>query len=520
MAQCPNCGTTASPDQSVCLVCGTDLGTAKAAQGATAATSVASRLPPPGAPAAPQRSGADAARKTPQSASGTLLPLLIAVAAAVLMQVLLDTVVPAGVYLHRMFRPAGPLALSIVPGVTAFAFFWACADLFLKLRIARMNEADLARSEVTRLPSLVAQEASSVTLQRLRSWDQRVLMRPVGRRVQWLLQHLDTTDSARAHELIRHQSDLEADATASGYRVVKLLIWAMPILGFVGTVLGISIAMGGFSAFLTTSVGVDDVSRVTTELGRVAGGLSFAFDATFIGLVGGLVSSVMNTAVQSREERVLTRLEELGLRIIESAMPGEERGMALTVAATSPTAAGEEFEKVMRAKLQDVSKQMDQFTKAVRAGLDGFLGEWAKLPPEVAKVATDLGELRVHLATAAKSTDQLILETRVLLEGLKDASTKMTSGLEASIGSVNATVEGLGADLQGVADSLAKSVDALSERVAAEDAMKRLNASIGVLAERMDHLAAAQASLAPVLTHLAQPLELRLVPTQTRGKNG
>jgi hypothetical protein len=338
-----------------------------------------------------------------------------------------------------------------------------------------------------------------------------MLARPVGRRVQWLLQHLDTTDSQRAHELIRHQSDLEVDASASGYRVVKLLIWAMPILGFIGTVLGISIAVGGFAEFLTTTVSIDEISRVTTELGAVASGLSFAFDTTLIGLVGGLAASVMSTGVQAREERVLTRLEELGLRIIESAMPSESRLAAASPGGLPPS---DEFEKVMRARLQDLAKQMDQFTKAVRVGLDGFLGEWAKLPPEVEKVATDLNGLRQHLASASKSTDQLILETRVLLEGLKDASARMGTGLEVSIGSVNHTVEALGTQLHEVADSLAKSVDGLSQRVAAEEGMKRLNASIAQLAGRMSDLAAAQESLTPVLTQLAGPLELRLMPAK------
>jgi uncharacterized protein YoxC len=166
----------------------------------------------------------------------------------------------------------------------------------------------------------------------------------------------------------------------------------------------------------------------------------------------------------------------------------------------------------MQAKLQDLSKQMDQFTKAVRVGLDGFLGEWAKLPPEVEKVATDLSGLRQHLSTAVKSTDQLILETRVLLEGLREASAHMSTGLEASIGSVSATVEGLGNELHGIAASLSQSVDALSQRVTAEDAMKKLNASISELASRMNDLSTTQASLAPVLYQLAGPLELRLVP--------
>ena len=78
--------------------------------------------------------------------------------------------------------------------------------------------------------------------------------------------------------------------------------------------------------------------------------------------------------------------------------------------------------------------------------------------------------------------------------------------------SVSATVEGLGSELHGIAESLTKSVDALSHRVSAEDAMQKLNASISELAGRMNDLSATQASLAPVLYQLAGPLELRLVP--------
>ena len=499
MGQCPNCGTAASSaDQPYCLVCGAAL-SAKAEAGA--------RLPPPGPAVA--RTEAVGGRRPARLGPGAVLPFAIAVAATVLFELIVDGVVPEASYLYRLFRPQGGWFMAIVPGLTIFAFFWASADLFFKFRVARINEADLARPEVVRLPAMVAQEPTIVALHRMRGWDGRLLARPVGRRVHWLLQHLETTDPQRAHELVRHQSDLEADQAASSYRVVKLLIWAMPILGFIGTVLGISLAVGGFSQFLSTSVGIDEVERVTQELGAVAGGLSFAFDTTLIGLVGGLVASVLSTGVQSREERVLTRIEELGLRMMEGAMPAHAASAASAFSMGEPS---EEFERVMQAKLQDLSRQMDQFTKAVRVGLDGFLGEWAKLPPEVEKVATDLSGLRQHLATAAKSTDQMILETRVLLEGLREASSRMSTGLEASIGAVSTTVEGLGAELHGIADSLTKSVDALSQRVSAEDAMKKLNASISELASRMNDLSATQASLAPVLYQLAGPLELRLVP--------
>jgi biopolymer transport protein ExbB/TolQ len=450
----------------------------------------------------------------------------------------MNSVVPAEAYVHRLFRPQGGWIMSVVPGLIAFVFIWTITDLILKLRVARVNEADLARPDVGQMATLVRQEPTSAVLQRLRGWDAASLTRPVGRRVLWLLQHLDTVDAQRAHELTRHQSDLEGDSAASGYRTVRLFIWAMPILGFIGTVLGISLAVGSFSEFLTTDVSIDEIDRVTAELGNVASGLSFAFDTTLLGLLAGLVASVASSGVQSKEERFLTGLEEIGLRIMENARTADA---VVGTAAPAGAPAGEEFDKMMRARLQELSTQMQGFTRAVQSGLDGFLAEWAKLPPEVEKVAADLGGLREHLSSAAKSTDSMILETRLLLEGLNEASTHMGNRLTTSIGSINQTVDGLGTSLGGIAETLETSLTGLSERVqtserhleaglgslqaaiegsrrddeATTGALERLATTISELGGTLDQLKQAQTAMVPLLSQLSGPLELRLMPTPT-----
>ena len=544
MGPCPKCGATTSPDHSFCLECGTVL--PKAPEPASqSGSAVASRLPPPGPAGAPApRAGQEGpkSRRPRRATEDFAIPMVVALVLTLLVEQLINSMVPPDAYVYRLFRPAGGWIMSVVPALILFAFIWTITDLILKFRIARVNEADLSRSDVVRLPAQVAQETTSVSLQRLRSWDGRMLARPVGRRILWVLQHLETLDPQRAHELIRHQSDIETDAAASGYRTVKLFLWAMPILGFIGTVLGISLAVGGFSDFLTTNVSIDEIDTVTAELGDVAQGLSFAFDTTLLGLLGGLFASVVSSGVQAREERVLTRLEDLTLRIMETATPARRASTAVARAG-DPSA---EFDEMMQSRLAQLSGQMDQFTRAVRVGLDGFLGEWAKLPPEVEKVAADMSGLRQHLATAAESTDQLILETRVLLEGLREASQRMGSGLEASIGSVTSTVEGLGDSLQGVSDGLAKNLLTLSERVAASeshlqsglagllaaieanqrngqgtaDAVRALSASVTELGDQLRELRNTQSALTPILGQLAGPLELRLLPVSTRGSDG
>ena len=539
MGQCPKCGTTASPDRTFCLNCGAELpATAQpSSQALPSEPHLAPREPAAGTRAPVASAGgrgreSGRPRRTRRSGGEAALPALVALVLSLALQQLMNSVVPADAYIHRLFRPQGGWTMSIVPALIAFVFIWTITDLILKLRVARVNEADLARPEVGQVANLVRQEPTSAVLQRLRGWDISILARPVGRRVLWLLQHLDTVERQQAHELTRHQSDLESDSAAAGYRTVRLFIWAMPILGFIGTVLGISLAVGSFSEFLTTNVSIDEIDRVTAELGNVASGLSFAFDTTLLGLLAGLVASVASSGVQAKEERFLTALEELGLRVLENARPAG-------ATARHGTDIEAEFDGMMRARLQELSKQMEQFTRAVQSGLDGFVREWGKLPPEVEKVAADLGGLREHLSAAAKSTDKMILETRLLLEGLNEASTHMGNRLAASIGSISQTVDGLGTSLGGISQTLETSLTGLSERVqtseghlraglgslqeaieknrrndeATAGALERLSVTIADLGGALNGFRKTQDAMVPILNQLTGPLELRLMPT-------
>lgn len=470
MGQCAKCGADVRPDQATCGECGADLSEQRAEGGARQAPTSQSTPAPAPAPT-PTKT-----RRAGGVSVGMGLEAVIALVVTLGFQWLVTAIVPADAYLYRLFRPTGGWVMSIVPALISFVFVWSLLDLAQKFRIARVNEKDVRRPEVRQVPTLLSQEKPTATLARVRAWDRGLLARPVGRRVVWLLHHLGTTDAQRAHELVRHQSDVDADAAASGYRAVKLFIWAMPILGFIGTVLGISLAVGGFSEFLTSSVSIDEVEAVTAQLGEVASGLSFAFDTTLLGLLAGLVSNVVSSGVQSREERLLTRLEELGLRIMAAA---QVSAVNLATPAAAPVAtdegASEAFERMLNGRLREVTAQMDQFTRTVQAGLDG----------------------------------------------MRETSSRMNSGLAQSIGAISETVDGLGKDIEGVSGTLSRGMAGLGDRVSSmetangrsEQAMQHLSASVAELGQRLQEYQATQAALAPVLTQLAGPLELRLMPT-------
>lgn len=90
------------------------------------------------------------------------------------------------------------------------------------------------------------------------------------------------------------------------YLIPRYISWAVPVLGFIGTVLGISLAADGIRRIITSEAGLAGLS---SELGAAISPLGIAFDTTLIALSLSLVLTLVLSLVQRGEERVLTYLE-------------------------------------------------------------------------------------------------------------------------------------------------------------------------------------------------------------------
>jgi biopolymer transport protein ExbB/TolQ len=82
-----------------------------------------------------------------------------------------------------------------------------------------------------------------------------------------------------------------------------MLLYAIPVLGFIGTVLGLGSAIGGFGD--TLSVGTENMDGLIGSLQGVAGGLSVAFDTTLLALVLTLILQVYSSFARSGETAFL-----------------------------------------------------------------------------------------------------------------------------------------------------------------------------------------------------------------------
>ena len=91
----------------------------------------------------------------------------------------------------------------------------------------------------------------------------------------------------------------------SSYAIPKYINWAIPILGFIGTVLGISLATEGLSDLLATSE-----SNYSQLLSEALSPLGIAFDTTLIALTLSITLTLIQTLVYRWEEKLLSQFEQ------------------------------------------------------------------------------------------------------------------------------------------------------------------------------------------------------------------
>ena len=90
------------------------------------------------------------------------------------------------------------------------------------------------------------------------------------------------------------------------YLLPRYISWAVPILGFIGTVLGISLAADGIRRIIGSDTGL---SGLSSDLSGAIAPLGIAFDTTLIALSLSVLLTLFLSLVQRDEERILAEIE-------------------------------------------------------------------------------------------------------------------------------------------------------------------------------------------------------------------
>lgn len=121
------------------------------------------------------------------------------------------------------------------------------------------------------------------------------------------------TDNGEVGDFLNTQSDIDANRSSGSYALVKVFLWAIPILGFIGTVMGLSVAVGSLAMGDNT-----DPEALKASINSLTEGLGVAFDTTLLGLILSILMSFPLAAVQKKEDETLTMIDAY---CVEKVMP-------------------------------------------------------------------------------------------------------------------------------------------------------------------------------------------------------
>ncbi|MDD3886487.1 MAG: MotA/TolQ/ExbB proton channel family protein [Victivallaceae bacterium] len=206
---------------------------------------------------------------------------------------------------------------SWVPFATVFFTGWALAMLMVKYLKLRNERRTLAIAILPDDPDFVLTSATAKEmLRRLRdeAADPREFV--LTDRLERALLNLSNLGSTAAVvECLNTQARNDDDYLSNSYTVLRGFLWAIPVLGFIGTVIGLSAAVGGFGAVVSGGAGLDELKA---SLGNVTVGLAVAFETTLIALLAALGVQLLMTMISAQEEAFLDECADFAHRNIIS----------------------------------------------------------------------------------------------------------------------------------------------------------------------------------------------------------
>ena len=164
-----------------------------------------------------------------------------------------------------------------------------------------------------------------------RAWRQTVLLR----RISDVCRYVKGRRSADGlEEQLKYLADQSYDRAHESFGLVRTINWAVPIIGFLGTVVGITLAIANVTP-----------DQLDTSLNAVTGGLAVAFDTTALSLSLTLVLVFFYFVVERSEQQILSRVEDFGSRRLACLFPVSSGGSNGTLADAQHQAARQLLEK-------------------------------------------------------------------------------------------------------------------------------------------------------------------------------
>ncbi|QEG43250.1 MotA/TolQ/ExbB proton channel family protein [Roseimaritima ulvae] len=232
-------------------------------------------------------------------------------------------VLVAGVFyltLHLVpFAPAQRYFLGHPVAIGATILFCIAAVSLLTKWITVRRERRLCEqiSDAVLAPNLTSianQDVGGICSEWLQSLSQLPVAahgsRLVGRLEELLQRQVRRGNARQLADDLREVSGRDSDDAHDSLQLVRIIVWAIPMLGFLGTVIGITQTLGGL-----------DFSDGTAAVDRLKSGLYVAFDTTALGLVLSVVAIFLQFPVEQAEQQLMALIDRRSGELLAAHLP-------------------------------------------------------------------------------------------------------------------------------------------------------------------------------------------------------
>lgn len=181
--------------------------------------------------------------------------------------------------------------------------------------------------------------------------------------------YINSGNRSTVAEFISDDSSFYSAASVSSYVLPRILIWAIPLLGFVGTVMGISSAVNGFTSFLS---GAEEIDQIKEGIGFVTTGLAVAFDTTLLALLLSILVMLPLVAIERMESQLLLAVDiYLNDRLLVKLPVRAENDPVIDTAASGQKFVSQIAE--VKSANTELLQQIELTTKALEQRLDAMV---------------------------------------------------------------------------------------------------------------------------------------------------
>jgi hypothetical protein len=220
--------------------------------------------------------------------------------------------VVSAVWLACMYIP--PIRTSIGAifvdrGPAGFAetwlFFWGLAILYFKYIKIKYQERTVT---LNLFPSNIGEAVDSSTVG---AFIENIYEMPASmrysifvNRIRKALELFEARNSkSEAEAMLNSLSAMDANRSNGSYFLVKVFLWAIPILGFIGTMVGLA----GLHSSLVFDA--SDPAAIKAAFSNLTGALCFVFDPPLLGVILAMFLSFLMALIQKQEEKALTMID-------------------------------------------------------------------------------------------------------------------------------------------------------------------------------------------------------------------